>query len=232
MAVDEYLLGWTAASKRCCWRFYQWAEPTLSLGYFQQSAERNCHDGSRACPMVRRASGGGAIVHDRELTYSLTVPVEHPLGRRRQWTYETVHQTLIAVLSEWGVEASLYGAAESGEPKARDFLCFNRRSAGDVVVGAVKVVGSAQRRVAEAVLQHGSILLHRSQAALELAGIEEATARSIEADELMAVWRPRLADVLRFRWCEERLAPDEEVEVERIVAEKYGDVAWTEKRRR
>ena len=232
MAVDEYLLGWTSETGRCCWRFYGWAEPTLSFGYFQQYAERNGHEASRGCPVVRRASGGGAIVHDEELTYSLTVPIEHPLGRRRQWTYEAIHQTLITVLAEWGIQANLYGDPGGREEKSSDFLCFNRRTAGDVVVGDVKVAGSAQRRVAAGVLQHGSVLLRRTSAAPELAGVGEATGARIEVHDLLQVWREQLAQILRFQWNEERLSEEEESRVGRIVAEKYGHSSWTEKRRR
>ncbi|NIL97050.1 MAG: lipoate--protein ligase family protein, partial [Planctomycetales bacterium] len=68
MAVDEVLLEWSAEEGCCCWRFYGWREPTLSLGYFQQYGQRWQHAASRDCPAVRRLTGGGAILHDRELT--------------------------------------------------------------------------------------------------------------------------------------------------------------------
>lgn len=232
MAVDEYLLGWTSQSGCCCWRFYQWAEPTLSLGYFQQYAERSGHAASLGCAVVRRSSGGGAILHDHELTYSLTVPADHPLGRRRQWTYKAIHRTLIAVLWKSGIEANLFGASELGVEKSNDFLCFKRRSAGDIVVGDVKIAGSAQRRVADAVLQHGSVLLERSSAAPELAGLNEITCKTLEPGDLQHAWRDQLSEVLRFRWCEDELLAEEQDHIARIVAEKYGHPSWTEKRRR
>lgn len=231
MAVDDYLLQWTSETGRCCWRFYQWKEPTLSLGYFQQYGEREAHAASRDCPVVRRASGGGAILHDRELTYSMTVPLTHPLGRRRQWTYETVHRTLIDVLAEWGIEARLHGDEAGPEAKSGEFLCFRRRSPGDIVLAGVKIVGSAQRRAADAVLQHGSILLHRSLAAPELAGLCDVSGANVELSELMVAWQQRLADALRFRWLEDALAETEEESVTTIVANKYGHSSWTMKRR-
>ncbi len=232
MAVDEHLLGWTSDTGRCCWRFYQWAKPTLSLGYFQQYIDRGTHVASRGCPAVRRASGGGAILHDQELTYSLTVPVSHPLGRRRQWTYEAIHQTLIEVLAEWGVQANIFGTSRPDEQKPSDFLCFNRRSPGDVVVADAKIAGSAQRRVSGAVLQHGSVLLHRSSAAPELPGLSEATGAEIEPAQLMPAWLLRLAAALKFRWLDDRLSGEEEGRIASIVAEKFGHSLWTEKRSR
>ncbi len=84
MAVDEVLLDWSAQSGGYAWRFYRWDEPTLSLGYFQPYEDRQRHPPSRACPAVRRATGGGAILHDAELTYSLAVPAGSPLANRRQ----------------------------------------------------------------------------------------------------------------------------------------------------
>lgn len=231
MAVDEHLLGWASENESCCWRFYQWAVPTVSLGYFQQYAERQSHEASRECPIVRRASGGGAIVHDRELTYSVVVPSSHRLARRRQWTYETIHKTLIAVLAPWGVEARLYGTPAEMEQGPADFLCFKRRSSGDVVVGEVKIAGSAQRRIAGAVLQHGSVLLHRSTAAPELAGVDELIGTPVTADELMQVWQDQLARVLGFRWARGELSNEEGSHATQIVEEKYGNSTWTEKRR-
>ncbi len=231
MAVDEHLLGWTSRTGRCCWRFYQWAEPTLSLGYFQQYAARAEHEASRGCPVVRRASGGGAILHDRELTYSVTVPLDHPLGKRRQWMYDAVHQTLIAVLATKGIRASLFGSSSLGEERSAEFLCFKRRSAGDVVVAEAKIAGSAQRRSALAVLQHGSVLLCRSWAAPELPGLCEITGKTVEPEELMYLWRQQVGEALKLRWHADSLSQEEEEEVAGIVAEKYGSQSWTEKRR-
>ncbi len=232
MAVDEYLLDWTSQTGCCCWRFYQWVEPTLSLGYFQQYGERDGHVASLGCPVVRRASGGGAILHHHELTYSLTVPTDHPLGRRRHWTYEAIHRTLIAVLSKSGIEADLFGSSERGDERSKDFLCFNRRSPNDIIVGDVKIAGSAQRRVADAVLQHGSVLLDRSTAAPELAGLSEVSGKALKPGDLTQAWRDQLAEVLRFQWREDRLSEEEEDHVAKIVAEKFGNSSWTEKCRR
>src|SRR6188474_2624923 len=74
MAVDEALLETAAISGLATLRFYTWQEPTLSLGYFQSAVDRDHHPDGRDCPLVRRASGGGAIIHDRELTYSIALP--------------------------------------------------------------------------------------------------------------------------------------------------------------
>jgi len=115
MAVDEALLE-AAAEGQGTLRFYRWSEPTLSLGYFQQYADRRQHEPSRQCAVVRRPSGGGAILHDIELTYSLAVPSRHPLALDRLGFYQAVHTALIAVLAEWGIEATMFARPERLAP--------------------------------------------------------------------------------------------------------------------
>ena len=96
MAVDHALLETAAETGAITLRFYEWTPATLSLGYFQPVADRLQHAASAACPIVRRSTGGGAIVHDQELTYSLVAPVSSrfgaeasalatSLGRSRPW---------------------------------------------------------------------------------------------------------------------------------------------------
>jgi len=114
MAVDEALLEAAAVEGQCTLRFYQWAEPTLSLGYFQAYADRNQHEASRRSAVVRRTSGGGAIMHDFDVTYSLAVPEGHPLAADRLGTYRVVHDALVEVLAELGIEASLFGGGAPG----------------------------------------------------------------------------------------------------------------------
>ncbi len=232
MAVDEVLWRWSAATGRCCWRFYRWEEPTLSLGYFQSYDERARHAASLACPVVRRPSGGGAIVHDKELTYSLAIPATHPLAVRRSPLYRAVHQTLIEALAELGVAALLCGPPNEVQPAEQPFLCFQRRAAGDVLLGQAKIAGSAQRRDRGAVLQHGSILLAQSEAAPELAGLDRLACVAIEEDRLIHTWLDRLSRRLGVHWSQEPLDDRERLEAQRVMLAKYGSPDWTRDRRR
>ena len=175
MAVDEVLADSAAELGQCSLRFYQWFAPTLSLGYFQPFALREEHCASAELSIVRRASGGGAIVHDRELTYSLAVPVAHPLVSDAMRLYNTVHESLIATLAKWKIAAHRNVAPSGLPPHQEPFLCFVRRSPGDVMLSSAKICGSAQRRRRGAIVQHGSVLLQRSPAAVELPGIAELT---------------------------------------------------------
>ena len=233
MAVDETLLEAADNCGQCSLRFYQWAAPTLSLGYFQADADRGRHVASRNCAVVRRASGGGAILHDHELTYSLAVPEGHPLAANRLGTYRTVHESLIRTLAKWRIEARLFDklTAHARAPAQREpFLCFERRASGDVLVGDEKIAGSAQRRRRGAVLQHGSVLLAKSSAAPELNGLKELTAKPILVEEFLQAWLEEFSGTLAIRWRRGELSGEQRSRAERLVAEKYASAAWTRAR--
>lgn len=230
MAVDEALLESAATTGACTLRFYGWSEPTLSLGYFQDHAERASHPASRACPMVRRQTGGGAILHDRELTYSLTMPVASSLGGDVQWLYAAVHDALLSVLTTLGVPAQQCVSLRQESATVQPFLCFQRRSQGDVLSGDFKICGSAQRRRRGAILQHGSVLLAASTAAPELPGIAELTGKDLSGPALVEDWARELAEGLRLALSEGELEPGERRAAESLIQQKYGCRAWTERR--
>jgi len=232
MAVDEMLLEESAGTGLCFWRFYTWEEPTLSLGYFQSYEDRCSHASSTKCPVVRRASGGGAILHDLELTYSCVWPEGHALAAGRLRLYEAVHASLIAVLAQFGVQASLCGEAAASQNASQPFLCFCRRSPGDVLVGATKIAGSAQRRLRGAVLQHGSILLAQSAKAPELPGLAEVAALRLPANQLRDAWRDDLASRLGVAWHPDVLSNDQRRRATERWEAKYATERWTRSRGR
>ena len=170
MAADEYLLQATGPESAAILRLYCWSKPTLSLGYFQRYSDRHSHQPSSVCPCVRRRSGGGAIVHDQEITYSLIVPGNSPWAGSAQSLYDTVHHALVGLFNSWSTKP----VAELSQVENKEaFLCFQRRALGDILIGANKVTGSAQRRHRDVTLQHGSILMRQSRAAPELLGLAE-----------------------------------------------------------
>ena len=81
MAVDEAILLSAADRGEATLRLYQWSRPTLSLGYFQKAADRSVHAASLDWEWVRRSTGGGAIMHHHEATYSLAVPSQKQLSQ-------------------------------------------------------------------------------------------------------------------------------------------------------
>jgi len=236
MAVDEALLEAAAERGEACWRFYAWSEPTLSLGYFQDYADRGQHAASGTCPAVRRLTGGGAILHDAELTYSLLLPSRHPLAGGRDCLYAAVHECLVEALGELGIVSGTL-RVPSGQRHTEcagcnpAFLCFHRRAPGDVLLGAHKIAGSAQRRRRGAVLQHGSVLLRRSAAAPELPGLEDLAGRPVGRQAIQSVWLQCVGARLGMRWYEGSLSPQDASRADTLVRTRYGRSAWTEERR-
>lgn len=163
MALDEALLAWVSdAPEAACFRTYGWEVPTLSLGYFQRLEQAASDPRWREVPLVRRPTGGGAIWHEHELTYSLVLPAGHRQARPSTALYHGVHAAIARAIRGQGLEVHPRGRAAGvpgGSREPRPFLCFSDRDPEDLIFGDRKVVGSAQRRRAGAILQHGSILL-------------------------------------------------------------------------
>lgn len=189
MGLDEALLESPESPPTL--RFYTWRPDTLSLGYFQRFADvlGTEADGaarpgtSKPGAIVRRITGGGAIHHVKELTFSIIVPLEHRLYRGPVGeSYVRVHGALQAALREVGVESSLRG----GMPLASDVegtgMCFHKSTALDLAWNGRKGVGSAQRRKGGRVLHHGSIKLGTSPLEGEIATLAAVDPKlSIEA---------------------------------------------------
>jgi lipoate-protein ligase A len=231
MAADEVLLE-DAASGVCTLRFYAWREATVSLGYFQRVEQRDTHAASLACPLVRRASGGGALLHDRpacDLTYSVAVPDVPRTQAAQRALYELFHESLIEVLSERRVAARLCGQAEAME-RPGAFLCFQRHTDGDVLLETSKILGSAQRRSNRGLLQHGSVLLQMSAAAPELPGIRELTGQQIDAAWLMPRWLDALERRSRVDWLHASWSDAARDRIDAVASDKFGNPAWTARR--
>ncbi len=182
MAVDELLLESASERAISTLRWYRWSEPTVSLGYFQPRVPEELADRFRGLPVVRRLSGGGAILHDQELTYAIALAGNHPLAANPRELYDLAHHTAISVLGEFGITAALRG--DSHPERGGNFLCFSRGDSFDVVCQGEKVLGSAQRRRKRAVLQHGSLLLRRSQHAPEFRGVCDFASAPVDVDRL------------------------------------------------
>jgi lipoyl(octanoyl) transferase len=230
MAVDEVLLESVADGGPATLRFYQWSEPTLSLGYFQPFRARRRHIPSRDCPVVRRQTGGGAILHDREWTYSLALPLAHPLAVDASRLYGAVHDALKATLAQSSIDVEALARSSGMKADEQPFLCFERRAQGDVVYEDAKICGSAQRRRRGAILQHGSLLLARSPHAPEVPGLLELTGRKLEKEPLVERWTAQIAARLGLELLPGKLSELELDRVRTLTLEKYSGFGWTERR--
>lgn len=197
MGLDEALLEDELAPPTL--RFYTWEPDTLSLGYFQKFEEvpaASGIDGRKPGAVVRRITGGGAIHHVHELTFSFIAPAAHPLyaGPVGE-SYKRVHAAIAAALGELGIAAALRGEAKLESDVPATGMCFHKSTDLDLVWGAKKGVGSAQRRTRGRVLHHGSIKLESSVFEGSIATVRES-ARRVRAAEFAPILRGAFERVL------------------------------------
>jgi lipoate-protein ligase A len=224
MAADEALLE-SAAAGAAALRFYTWTEPTVSLGYFQPATARTTAGLDRLA-WVRRATGGAAIVHHHELTYALALPAGKPWHGSEPWVCR-FHHVLRAVLADHGLGSRAVLCGE--EKRLGDVLCFLHQTPGDLLIGGSKVAGSAQRKMRGALLQHGSILLKRSEFAPQLPGINDAGG-SFTPEGLAGLLTTRFAHDTGWRVEPGDWTAAERDRIPHIRAEKYANPPWNGKR--
>jgi len=150
METDKALLEEVARDGGAFLRFYRWDPPILSVGRNQPII---FHD----VPVVRRPTGGQAVWHEHEVTYAVVAPIAR-FGSLRK-AYCEIHTRLARALQALGVDAVLAPAHQPIRPSAPHASCFAAAVGGEILVAGRKLVGSAQVRMRDAFLQHGSILL-------------------------------------------------------------------------
>ena len=170
MALDEALMDRARTTGEWVLRVYSWSAPTISLGRNQSARGRYDLDRIRELRLdvVRRPTGGRAILHDREITYSVTAPVGDA-GDLRE-SYDRINHLLLRGLRSLGVAASV--ASPAGRSMSPGMApCFDEPAAGELTLGGRKLAGSAQWRSEDALLQHGSILIADDQSLLATLGV-------------------------------------------------------------
>jgi lipoate-protein ligase A len=174
MAFDEAILDAVDADPSTAWlRTCEWSRPTLSLGYFQRFSDVQSDPRWNGADVVRRPTGGGAIWHHHDITYAIVLPFSHPAYAAPKELYARVHEAIAASMRSAGIDARRRGPIARELSRNRPFLCFTDRDSEDIVIKDAKIVGSSQRRRPRAVLQHGSVLLARSETTPELPGLTE-----------------------------------------------------------
>ncbi len=183
MAADRALLDWAASGpSRAVYRTYEWARPTLSLGRaepFPDGWDERAL-GAAGVEVVRRPTGGDAVLHDGELTFAFAASLPGPWRLRPRAFADLVADALADALQSFHLPAARIGPAEPLSPSGRpgDQPCFARPAAGEVRIGAYKVAGIASHFTRGAALSHASVPLsarHRDVAAFR-ANASEARA--------------------------------------------------------
>lgn len=236
MGLDEAVLGSVAEGRQPpTLRFYGWNPPTVSLGYFQGLDDEVDREACRAAgvDVVRRITGGGAVFHDDELTYSVVIPERHPLARADiMESYRFLCSGLVDGLARLGLRA--------------EFAPLN-----DILVDGRKVSGNAQTRRRGCILQHGTVLLgvdpERMFGLLKVPseklkgkliqdikdrvrGLDQLLGRLVGFDEAADALAAGFAAALGVELSLAEPTADELAEAERHAEERYANEAWTSKR--
>jgi len=227
MAADQTLLE-SAVAGTASLRFYQWADATLSLGYFQAESVRRKNPRLALLPFVRRQSGGAALVHHHELTYALALPPGSPWQQGESWLVR-MHGIIAKALVGLGVALEQVPGKENNR-YLPSVLCFRQITPGDLRTGAAKVVGSAQRRQRKAVMQHGGILLANSPFTPELPGIRELCGKEPSVGAMVNAvqnefWRQTGWELVEADWTD-----GERQRIEELRASRYSRDEWNRKR--
>lgn len=164
MALDASLLAWAASARgRLVARTYAWERPTLSLGRAEPYPEGWNPEALRAAgvDVVRRPTGGDAVLHDEEVTFAVAASVPGPWAQRPREFARRVADALAAALRSLGLAASTVAPGEETVPWAPAGArpCFARAAAGEVRVGGFKAAGIASRFTRGAALSHASVPL-------------------------------------------------------------------------
>ena len=250
MAVDEALLEsvWRKTSLPVL-RLYAWEPPCLSLGYAQPLPDVDlARLEAHGWDLVRRPTGGRAILHTDEITYSVAAPPdEERLAGTVLEAYHRLAQALLAALQRLGLPAEIQeGSAAPSGPNANP-VCFEVPSASEITVRGKKLVGSAQARRKEGILQHGSLPLTgdlsrivevlaypdeevRRRAAARLleraATAESVLGHPVSWEQASRAFQSAFQDVLGLEFKAEGLSAAELARVEELVRVKYSHPDW------
>jgi len=252
MALDEALLYSVASGHSLpVLRFYRWQPATVTIGYAQSVVSDVNLDVCRQAGLdvVRRSTGGRAVLHDQEVTYAVIAPLNTDLfGNSVLDCYRVISEILQKTLLQLGLPAQLVpGKPRGGIQNTMKAVCFSAPSQYELVVDGRKVAGSAQKRHGQAFLQHGSIPVEMDLELLSQALKTDANNSSADLSDSVGwlnQWSEQpvviseveklLTDAfsthLQINWLTSEPTAIEIEAAERMSAEKFGHPDWNMKR--
>jgi lipoate-protein ligase A len=251
MAIDEAILEAVGqGGSPPTLRLYAWAPPCLSLGYAQPYGDVDpTRLAAHGWEVVRRPTGGRAILHTDELTYAVIAPLDEPrLAGSVLESYQRLSQALLEALHRLGIPAQVQEKAPAAGNQ--NPVCFEVPSNYEITIQGKKLIGSAQARRKEGVLQHGSLPLQGDLARiLEGLSYPDDATRQAAGSRLLAHattseailgyrldWNTAAGafvgafeQVLNLQLQAEELTPAELARAEQLVALKYAHASWTQR---
>lgn len=250
MAADECLLRWHSEGKiPPVLRFYEWKPAGLSVGYFQKTKNKIDVDAveQHGFKLVRRLTGGRAVLHDDELTYSVIVSEKHPnMPASVKEAYLVISKGLLQGLQALDIPAS-FATPEGKLDVQSSAVCFEEPSWYEIIIDNKKAIGSAQTRKSGVILQHGSIpitvdnellynlFIYKNEKVKERAmrgfkdkaiSLTEATNRAISIEDLKKSIKSGMESALNIHLEPFELTPEQEEEILDLAKEKYSNDEW------
>jgi len=250
MALDEALMNWHRQGEiPPVLRFYGWAPAGLSVGYFQKVKGKIDLEGveRHGFELVRRQTGGRAVLHDKELTYSVIVSEDHPdMPASVKDAYLVLSKGLLEGFHNLGIEAE-FAVPEGKLDTTGSAVCFEEPSWYELIVEGRKAAGSAQTRKKGVILQHGSIpidvddvklfdmfiyknerIKERARRAFgdKAAAINQLLDNSVTFDQTKEAFREGFENGLDIHLEPFELSDEQWKEVERIAEERYRTEEW------
>lgn len=252
MAVDEALLDSIRQEQSLpCLRLYSWEPPCLTIGYAQPRSDIDQIKLKEfGWDWVRRPTGGRAILHTDELTYSVVVSSSEPrVAGGVLESYQRLSKALLAALCSLGLPAEAHPIPQAGSNQSNEPVCFEVPSNYEIVVGGKKLIGSAQARRKDVVLQHGTLPLwgdlaritdvlvypddqSRKNAAVRLlthaTTVESVLGTRISWDSAAKAFTEGFQIELDLELVQDDLSDREIKRTEQLMQEKYSHPAWLE----
>jgi lipoate-protein ligase A len=240
MAMDEAVYnGLKAGSSTPVLRVYQWNPPTISIGYFQTAADidfEKCE--ADGIGVVRRMTGGRAVLHDNELTYSILFSETDFQPFRKKEIFLFIARCLVESLKSLGIDSRV---AEKTRGDLRSANCFASPAQFEIEsLKQGKLIGSAQVIRDGVMLQHGAIPLTGSYREISryltcdspftkgISSLSQVSASVVDAGSLLHGLRSGFG--MHLELLESDLSEDEWSATEKLAREKYGDRSWTFRR--
>lgn len=249
MATDEAIFRESLRSETLpTLRFYGWRHPTVSLGYFQKAASEIDLDACRRhkVAVVRRPTGGRAVYHDEELTYSVVSGSAPPcFAPSVMGTYRAITICIARGLASVGLKTDLAEAVPVRENGFLSAYCFSEPSRYELLADGKKICGSAQMRSRGGFLQHGSLLLafdpfktldlllphlDRKEQIADLrnsvTSVKDIMGSGLSRKDLLEAIIHGFRDVLGIEFVEGSLTLSEQAQRDRLLLEKYRTDRW------
>lgn len=251
MALDELMLEWLSKGEiGPTIRFYGWSPAGISIGRFQDADKKIDFQEASAygAEIVRRQTGGRAVLHDQELTYSVVVPETHPaMPSSVKEAYLVISKGLLEGFRELGMDAE-FAIPETSMEKTESAVCFDKSSWYELLVNGKKAAGSAQMRRKGMILQHGSIPIEIDSVKLfdlfsypsdeikqrardafkdKAISINAATGQSFEFDRVKAAFKQGFEKGLGVKLKLFTLSEEKLLEISQLAETKYKNLDWS-----